>query len=213
MTRRSWSRNTRARCRSDQAQVDNAKLEPRPIAASSRRSPGRVGLRQVDPGNYVQTSDANGIVVITQMQPISVIFSVPEDNLPPIMKRLRRRRDSCRCRPTTAPTRRCWRTARSTSVDNQIDTTTGTVKLRATFANEDELLFPNQFVNARLLVDTLHRTSCACRSRPCSNGAPGTFVYVVNADNTVSVRPVKVGPIDGERTERACQACRWASAW
>jgi multidrug efflux system membrane fusion protein len=156
---------------------------------------GQVGLRQVDPGNYVQPTDANGIVVITQMQPISVIFSVPEDNLPEVITRLR----SGATLGVEAYDRanvRHLATGQLTNLDNQIDTTTGMLKLRATFANPDELLYPNQFVNARLLVDTLHgvvRVPVAAVQR----GEPGTYVYVINANNTVSVRPVKLGPTDG----------------
>ena len=122
---------------------------------------GRVGLRQVDAGNYVQTSDPNGIVVVTQLQPISVIFTLPEDNLPAVMKRLR----SGAALPVTAFDRTGATEiaqGRLETVDNQIDTTTGTVKLRAIFDNEQDNLFPNQFVNVKLLVDTL----AECRYRP-----------------------------------------------
>ncbi len=138
---------------SDQAQIDTAKLN---IAYCRIVSPvsGRVGLRQVDPGNYVQPTDATGIVVITEIEPISVIFSTPEDNLPQITARL----NSGATLPVTAFDRanvKQLATGTLTTFDNQIDTTTGTFKLRATFANRDSALFPNQFVNVRLLVDTL----------------------------------------------------------
>jgi multidrug efflux system membrane fusion protein len=178
---------------SDQAQVDNAKLN---LTYCHIISPidGQVGLRQVDPGNYVQTSDTSGVVVITQMQPISVLFSVPEDNLPDIIQELR----SGATLSVAAYDRsnsRLLATGPLSTLDNQIDTTTGTLKLRATFANSDQMLYPNQFVNARLLVSTMHnvvRVPVAAVQR----GEPGTFVYVINADNTVSVRPVKLGPTD-----------------
>ena len=156
---------------------------------------GQVGLRQVDPGNYVQVSDATGLVVITQMQPISVIFSVPEDNLPDIVTRLRSGA-TLSVEGYDRANVRHLATGQLTNLDNQIDTTTGMLKLRATFANPDQLLYPNQFVNARLLVDTMHgvvRVPVAAVQR----GEPGTYVYVINADNTVSVRPVKLGPADG----------------
>src|SRR5437762_2102653 len=140
----------------DQAQIDTQKLNLtycRIVAPVT----GRVGLRQVDPGNYVQTSDANGIVVITQLQPISVIFTVAEDNLPAVMKRMR-----AGASLSVSAFDRIGTTELATgtleTVDNQIDTTTGTVKLRAIFDNKDEVLFPNQFVNVRLLVNTMRDT-------------------------------------------------------
>ncbi len=183
---------------SDQAQVDSAKLN---IAYCHIISPvaGRVGLRQVDAGNYVQTSDTNGIVVITQEQPISVMFSVTEDNLPSVMKQLTGGAQL----PVQAYDRSnttLLATGTLTSVDNQINTTTGTVNMRATFPNEDFALFPNQFVNARLQVDTL-RNVVRVPVAAVQQGAPGTFVYVVNQDDTVSVRPIKLGPTDGAYSE------------
>jgi len=178
---------------SDQAQVDNAKLN---LTYCHIVSPidGQVGLRQVDPGNYVQTSDASGLVVITQMQPISVLFSVPEDNLPDIIQELR----SGATLSVAAYDRsnsRLLATGPLSTLDNQIDTTTGTLKLRAIFANPDETLYPNQFVNARLLVSTMKNT-VRIPAAAVQRGEPGTFVYVIEANNTVSVRPVKLGPTD-----------------
>src|SRR5262245_14936634 len=180
---------------SDKAQIDTQKLN---IAYCHIVSPvtGRAGLRLVDPGNYVTANDASGIVVITQLQPISVIFTVAEDNLPQIVKRLR----AGATLPVTAFDRSgATRLATGTlkTLDNQIDTTTGTLKLRAEFANEDDSLFPNQFVNVRLLIDTLHDATVVPTSA-IQRGAPGTFVYLVNAD-TVTVRPVTLGPASGER--------------
>jgi membrane fusion protein, multidrug efflux system len=157
-----------------------------------------VGLRQVDQGNYVQTSDANGLVVITELQPISVIFTLPEDDLPKVLARLK----AGASLPVTAFDRsNTTQLATGTlmTTDNEVDTTTGTVKLRASFPNTDESLFPSQFVNARLLVDTLHNVVIV-PTAAIQNGAPGTYVYVVDADNTVSVRPVVIGPADGEHT-------------
>ena len=158
---------------------------------------GRVGLRQVDPGNYVQTSDANGIVVVTQTQPISVIFTLPEDNLPDVLKQLH----VGAALPATAYDRTGTvelGTGTLETVDNQIDTTTGTVKLRAIFNNPQETLFPNQFVNIKLLIETL-RDADIVPTAAIQRGAPGTFVYLVKPDHTVAVQKVKLGPGDGQR--------------
>ena len=182
--------------RSDEAMVRNARLNVEychivaPVA-------GRAGLRQVDQGNYVQPSDPSGVVVITQLQPISVIFTLPEDNVPAVMKRL----TSGASLPVTAYDRALTtKLAVGTllTVDNQIDTTTGTVKLRAQFDNRDNGLFPNQFVTALLLVDTLKGTNLV-PTAAVQRGAPGTFVYVVNSERVVGLRPVKLGPTDGDR--------------
>jgi multidrug efflux system membrane fusion protein len=185
-----------ATVQADQAQIDAQKLN---LTYCRIVSPvtGRVGLRQVDAGNYVQTSDPNGIVVVTQLQPISVIFTLPEDNLPVVMNRVR----AGATLPVTAYDRTGTTeiaVGRLETVDNQIDTTTGTVKLRAIFDNEQETLFPNQFVNVSLLVNTLRETDIVPRSA-VQRGAPGTFVYVVKPDRTVGVQKVKLGPTDGQR--------------
>ncbi len=179
----------------DQGLVDQAKLNLTYCHIVAPVS-GRVGLRQVDPGNYVQVSDANGIVVITQMKPISVIFTLPEDNLPAVIKRLNA--------GATLPVAAFDRSGSTkladgmlTTVDNQIDPSTGTVRLRAQFDNGDEVLFPNQFVNAQLLVDTLPGATLA-PAAAIQRGAPGTFVYVVKPDDTVAVQPVKLGPGDSQ---------------
>ncbi len=177
----------------DQAQVDTQKLNLtycRIVAPVG----GRVGLRQVDPGNYVQTSDANGLVVITQLQPISVIFTLPEDNLPAVLKRLNAGAAlAATAFDRTGATK--LETGTLATVDNQIDPTTGTVKLRATFDNKEQILFPNQFVNIRLLVDTLHDASIVPLAA-IQRGAPGTFVYLVKPDDTVAAQPVSLGPND-----------------
>ncbi len=164
---------------SDQAQVDSAKLNLTYCHITALVD-GQVGLRQVDAGNYVQTSDANGLVVITQMQPISVIFSVPEDNLPDILQRLHAGATLSVDAYDRANVR-LLATGQLATLDNQIDTTTGTLKLRALFANPDELLFPNQFVNARLLVDTMQAT-VRVPVPAVQRGEPGTYVYVINAE-------------------------------
>jgi multidrug efflux system membrane fusion protein len=183
---------------SDQAQIDTQKLNLtycRIVAPVD----GRVGLRQVDAGNYVQTSDANGIVVITQLQPISVVFSIAEDNLPAVLKQTHAGAKL----PVTAYDRANvvkLATGELATLDNQIDTTTGTVKLRAIFPNADESLFPNQFVNARLLVDTL-RDVVTVPVAAIQRGAPGTYVYQVDASSTVAVKPVKLGVTDGDKVQ------------
>src|SRR5579859_389189 len=184
--------------KTDQAQIDSANLN---LTYCHIVAPvtGRVGLRQVDPGNYVQTSDANGLVVLTQEQPISVIFTVTEDNLPQVMKRLKSGA-TLQVQAYDRTNNTLLATGALSNVDNQINTTTGTVNMRATFPNEDENLFPNQFVNARLLVDTLHNV-VRVPVPAVQLGAPGTYVYVINQNDTVSVRPVKLGPTDGKETQ------------
>jgi len=182
---------------SDGAAVDNQKLN---LVYCHITAPvdGRVGLRLVDPGNYVQASATTGLVLITQMKPITVIFTLPEDNIPQVMQRLA----AGATLPVTASNRSDTSeiaTGALSTVDNQIDTTTGTVKLRASFANADEALFPNQFVNVALLVDTLH-DAVVVPTPAIQRGSPGTFVFVVKPDNTVSVQPVKIGPNSGEVT-------------
>jgi membrane fusion protein, multidrug efflux system len=160
---------------------------------------GRVGIRLVDQGNYVTPNDTNGIVVITQLQPISVLFTVPEDNLQAISKRLQ----SGATLPTSALDRSgATKIADGTlsTFDSQIDPTTGTIKLRAMFPNENKTLYPNQFVNIRLLLDT-HKDVTTMSTAGIQRGVPGTFVYLVKDDNTVSVRPVKLGVTDGDRVE------------
>jgi membrane fusion protein, multidrug efflux system len=160
---------------------------------------GRVGLRQVDQGNYVTPGDINGIVVITQLQPISVLFTVPEDNLQAISKRMQ----AGAVLPAAAYDRSgANKIADGTlqTFDSQIDPTTGTIKLRAQFPNDGRTLYPNQFVNVRLLLDT-HKDVTTISTAGVQRGVPGTFVYLVNADNTVSVRKVELGATEGFRVE------------
>jgi multidrug efflux system membrane fusion protein len=178
----------------DQAQIDQQKLN---VIYCHIVSPvtGRVGLRLIDPGNYVQTSNSTGLAVVTQMQPITVIFPVPEDDLPDILPQLNAGTTLQVAAYDRANVKQLA-TGRVIALDSQIDTTTGTVKVRAQFDNPDSALFPNQFVNAQLLVKTLHDITVT-PTAAIQRGAPGTFVYVVNADNTVSVRPVTLGPSDG----------------
>jgi len=165
---------------------------------------GRVGLRLVDPGNYVQTTTSTGIAVVTQLQPITVIFSIPEDELPQLTPQLNAGTELQVMAYDRANAKRLA-TGKVAALDNQIDTTTGTVKVRAQFDNSDNALFPNQFVNARLLVNTLQNivtvpTAAIQLGAPGSNtstGGSGSYVYVVNADETVSVRQISTGEIDG----------------
>jgi multidrug efflux system membrane fusion protein len=160
---------------------------------------GRVGLRQIDQGNYVTPGDANGLVVITQLDPISVLFTVPEDNLQAIAARLKQGA----VLPVTALDRSGANKLADGSLqtfDSQIDPTTGTIKLRAQFPNDARTLYPNQFVNIRLLLDT-HKDVTTMSTAGIQRGVPGTFVYLVNTDNTVSVRPIKLGVTDGTRVE------------
>jgi len=159
---------------------------------------GRIGLRLVDPGNYVQTTTSTGLAVITQLQPITVIFTLPEDDLPQIMSAL----NAGMPLPVDAYDRANLRhlaTGKVSAVDSQIDTTTGTVKIRAQFDNADNALFPNQFVNARLLIQTL-QNAVTVPTSAILRGSPGAYVYVINPDSTVSVRPITTSAIDGNVT-------------
>lgn len=183
--------------KTDQAAIDSAKLNLTYARITAPVS-GRVGLRQVDPGNYVTPGDTNGIVVITQLQPMSVIFTTSEDNLPQILKQVNAGQKlsvTAYNRNNTVP----LETGSLATLDNQIDTSTGTVKLRANFDNKEGMLFPNQFVNTRLLVDVMRNATIVPTSAVLT-GSIGQFVYVVKPDNTVTVRKVTVGPVDGERT-------------
>jgi multidrug efflux system membrane fusion protein len=181
----------------DRGAVENAKLQ---LSYTKITAPlgGRLGLRQVDPGNMVRASDTNGLVVITQVQPINVLFSIPEDRLTAVRRRLQA--------DATLPVDAYDRdgkvklaSGKLLTIDNQIDPATGTIKLKAEFANGDNALFPNQFVNVRMHVDTLANANVV-PTPAVQRGSPGTFVYRVNDDDTVSVQPVKLGPVDGETT-------------
>jgi membrane fusion protein, multidrug efflux system len=179
--------------RTDQGQIDAAKLN---LTYCHIVSPitGRVGLQQVTVGNYVTPAEPNGLVVVTQLQPITVVFPLPEDDIPPLLKQMR----AGATLPVTAWDKtNTQRLATGTlqSIDSQIDTTTGTIRLKAIFPNDDQALFPQQFVNVVLLLDTLHNATLIPQSG-VERGAPGTYVYVVNPDQTVSVRSVTLGPGD-----------------
>ena len=159
-------------------------------------SDGRVGLRLVDPGNYVQTSSTSGIVVLTLLKPTTVEYSVPEDSLPQIMARVQAGAKL----PVTAFDRANvvqLASGEFAAIDTQVNATTGTVMLRANFDNPDGSLFPSQFVNVVMLLDTL-KDVVTVPVAAVQRGAPGTYVYLVNADNTVSVHPIKLGAQDGD---------------
>jgi multidrug efflux system membrane fusion protein len=180
-----------------QAQVDNAKLQ---LSYARITAPigGRLGLRVVDPGNMVRGSDAAGVAVITQVDPISVVFTIPQDTLPRVLARLN---------AGDKPPVEAWDReqkellARGTLVttDNQIDVTTGTIKLKAQFPNKESRLFPNQFVNVRMVVD-VRRDAVLVPSAAIQRGTQGNLVYVVRDDSTVALRPVTVGPTEGQLT-------------
>ncbi len=178
----------------DQANIASANLN---LAYTHITAPvaGRVGLRLIDPGNYVTPSSSTGIVVITTMKPITVIFTIPQNQLAEVLERFNA---GARLQVTALSSDNMTKIATGTltAISNQMSTTTGTVDLRAVFANDDEALFPNEFVNVTLLVDTM--TNAVLAPTPAvQSGAPGTYVYVVNANHTVSLRKVTVGPSNG----------------
>lgn len=179
--------------KSDQANVDNAKLQL-DYARITAPISGRLGLRQVDRGNLVSSSDTNGLVVITQTQPISVVFTLPETQLPEVRGEIAAGRTLPVDAYDRADTRRIA-TGVLETLDNQIDVTTGTLKLKAKFENADDALFPNQFVNVRLHVLT-RKDVTAIPTAAVQQGSAGAFVFLVQQDDTIVVRPVKLGAIN-----------------
>jgi multidrug efflux system membrane fusion protein len=186
-----------AALRIDQANIDTAKLDLNYCHITAPLA-GKVGLRLVDPGNYVTPTSLTGIAVITSIVPITVIFSIPQTELGPVLARLQA---GAKMTATAYASDDATRIAegRLTAVDNQVDTSTGTVKLRATFANTDKALFPNEFVNIHLLVNTL-RQATLVPSPAVQTGTPGSYVYRVKPDDTVTVQKVATGPTDGTYT-------------
>ena len=182
----------------DQAMVDAAKLN---VAYTKIVAPitGRIGLRTVDPGNYVTMGDATSICIIIQIQPISVLFTIPEDTLPSVRERLKAGA-KLEVRVLDRAQKNELGIGKLDTHDNLIDMTTGTVKLRAVFDNKDDTLFPNQFVNVRLLVDTV-KDATVVPVAAIQRGQPGTFVYLVKADDTVEIRVVELGATDGEKVQ------------
>ena len=196
-TQESVVRQYEGAVKNDQGQIDYTKVQ---LAYCHITSPisGRVGLRLVDPGNIVHATDTTGLVVITQLQPIAVVFTIPEDNLPQVLAKL----TAGERLPVEAYDRaeqRKLATGTLLTVDNQIDPSTGTVRLKAEFPNADGALFPNQFVNARLLLE-IKRGATLVPNAAIQRSPQGAFVYVVKADQTVAMRPVTIGVSQGDET-------------
>jgi multidrug efflux system membrane fusion protein len=181
--------------KSDQAQIDNAKLL---LTYTRITAPitGRLGLRLVDEGNMVRATDQNGLVVIMQVQPIAVLFSIPEDDLPQVLKKMSAKQPLV-VEAYNRDLKKKLATGTLLTIDNQIDANTGTVRCKAIFPNEDNALFPNQFVNARLLLET-RRDSTIVPAAAIQRRGQTTSVYVVKDDSTVEVRNVVVGPAEGD---------------
>ena len=196
-TQESLVRQLEGTVKNDQGLIDGVKVQ---LIYTRITAPvgGRVGLRLVDQGNFVQTTDTTGLVVITQLQPITVVFTIPEDSIPAVLDKLKR---GVRL-PVEAYDRALQHrlaTGYLLTVDNQIDVTTGTVRLKALFPNDDNALFPNQFVNARLLVETQHEATLI-PTPAIQRNAQGAFVYLVNPDQTVAMHRISVGTTDGDMT-------------
>lgn len=179
--------------RADQAQVDTVKLN---LAYTRITAPvsGRIGLRQIDVGNMVHASDPNGLLVITQLQPIAVIFSLPQDNLQAVSQHMRNGKLSVDAYSRDDQTKLA--TGSLTTIDNQIDTTTGTGKLKAVFDNRDRSLWPNQFVNVHLLLE-VKKNNTVVPSAAIQRGPQGTYVFSVKPDKTAEMRTVTVGVSQG----------------
>jgi multidrug efflux system membrane fusion protein len=199
-TQRSTVAQAQATIKTDQANIDSAKLN---LTYSHITAPasGRIGLRLVDPGNFVSAGSGTPLLVITQMQPISVIFTIPEQQVPAVRAAIKA--------GTSVPVDAMDRDAKKvigsgelSTLDNQIDLTTGTLKLRATMPNKDEALFPNQFVNARMLLQKKKGVTLIPNAAVQRN-AQTTFVYLVNNDQSVEIRNVKLGTVDDQRSEIA----------
>src|SRR5215471_7858366 len=184
--------------KADQGQIDNAKLN---LTFCKITAPinGRVGLRLVDPGNIVHAADSNGLVIITQIQPISVIFTIPEDQLPAVRERVRAGQ-TLRVEAYDHDMQKKLAQGTLTTFDNVIDQTTGTLRLRATFDNTDDALFPSQFVNVRLLVQQKHGV-VLLNSAGIQRSGTNTYVFLVKPDSTVTLRNVTVGTTEGDQSE------------
>ena len=182
----------------DRAGIDSAKLN---LIYCHITAPvtGRVGLRLVDPGNYVQASSSTGLVVVTELQPISVVFVLPEDDIPDIQEQMQAGA-TLEVDAYDRANAKLLEKGTLITVDNTVDTTTGTVKLRASFPNTDLALFPNQFVNARLMLKTI-KGATEAPVAAVQRGAPGTFVYLVKPDNTAGVQVITTGVTDGDNIE------------
>ncbi|GAC1375881.1 MAG: multidrug efflux RND transporter subunit MdtA [Aquirhabdus sp.] len=183
--------------KSDQGLVNGARLN---LSYCQVRAPvsGRLGLRQVDVGNIVHSSDANGVVVINQFQPIDVTYAIPEDQVQSVLKQVHSG-NTLQVSALDRAQKIVLDSGKLRSLDNQIDPTTGTLKFKAEFANQANNLFPNQFVNVRMLVET-QKNVTLLPSAAIQRGVKGTFVYVMNTDSTVNARSVTLGAIDGDNT-------------
>jgi multidrug efflux system membrane fusion protein len=194
-TQQSLVRQLEGTVKLDQGQMDNANLQ---IVYSRITAPisGRLGLRIVDPGNIIHAADTTGLCVITQLEPITVIFTISEDSLPPVLAKLRAGATLTVDAYNREQTMKIA-TGHLLTVDNQIDPNSGTLRFRAEFANKDHMLFPNQFVNARLLLDT-KRGATVVPAAAIQRSSQGTFVYLVKEDQTVTVCQVKLGPSEAD---------------
>jgi multidrug efflux system membrane fusion protein len=184
--------------KTDQGNIDSANLN---LTYTHITAPitGRIGLRLVDPGNIVHASDANGLLVITQIQPISVIFTIAEDQLPVVVQKMNAGQRLVAYAYSRDMSTRIA-TGSLTTLDNEIDPSTGTLKLRATFDNTDSSLFPNQFVNVRLLVQEKHGVTLV-PTAAIQRNSQATYVYVVKPDSTVTVRQITLGTTEGDDSE------------
>ena len=182
--------------RTDQAQIDNAKLQ---LVYCNITAPftGRVGLRQVDPGNIVHAADTNPMLILTQLQPIGVIFTLPEDQLPTVSQHMKN--STLEVEAYSRDNQIKLATGKLMTIDNQIDQTTGTAKLKAVFDNKDNQLWPNQFVNANLLLET-RKNSTVLPTAAILRGPQGAFVYAVKSDSTVEARTVAISLTQGNTT-------------
>ncbi|MFY9742081.1 MAG: MdtA/MuxA family multidrug efflux RND transporter periplasmic adaptor subunit [Candidatus Sulfotelmatobacter sp.] len=195
-TQRSLVDQLDGQVRTDQAQIDNAKLQ---IVYCNITAPftGRVGLRQVDPGNIVHAADTNPMLILTQLQPIAVIFTLPEDELPTVAQHMKN--STLRVDAYSRDNQTKLATGKLMTIDNQIDPTTGTAKLKAVFDNKDSQLWPNQFVNADLLLET-RKNSTVIPTAAVLRGPQGAYVYTVNSDKTVDARTVDIALSQGTTT-------------
>jgi multidrug efflux system membrane fusion protein len=195
-TQKSLADQLDGQVRTDQAQIDNAKLQ---LIYCNITAPftGRVGLRQVDPGNIVHAADTNPMLILTQLQPIAVIFTLPEDQLPTVSQHMKN--STLLVEAYSRDNQTKLATGKLQTIDNQIDQTTGTAKLKAVFDNKDNQLWPNQFVNANLLLET-RKDSTVLPTAAILRGPQGTFVYLVKSDKTVEARTVTVSIAQGNNT-------------
>src|SRR6202451_856688 len=195
-TQKSLADQLDGQVRTDQAQIDNAKLQ---IVYCNITAPftGRVGLRQVDPGNIVHAADTNPMLILTQLQPIAVIFTLPEDQLPTVSQHMKN--STLMVEAYSRDNQTKLATGKLETIDNQIDPTTGTAKLKAVFDNKDNQLWPNQFVNADLLLET-RKNSTVVPTAAIQRGPQGTFVYMVKPDKTVEARTVTIALAEANLT-------------